>query len=761
MHMRKTGSAKSQPRRKPAPADVPPSLAQPPYRELIECLDAIFWEADAHTLQFSFVSRQAERLLGYPIERWRGGGAFWESIIHPEDREFAVSYCRTATEQARNHDFNYRIITADERTVWIRDIVYVAKDTGGRASRLRGVMVDITAQKQAEEAVRQSASRLRLLQEQMPAILWTTDLNLRITSSTGAGLAALELRPGQTNGMRLQEYLQTEDPDFVPLAAHYRALAGESPSYESEWAGRFYQVHIEPLRDGEGRIMGVIGLAFDCTERKQAVEALRRNEAWLRWLIEQLPAIIWTVDPELRFTASMGAGLQALELRPNEVNGLRLQEYFQNDDPNFLPIQSARKALQGETATYEIPWKHRTFHSHVEPLSQTDGRIVGAIGVALDITERKQAENALRRERDFNSAILDTVGALVVVFDPEGRIVRFNRACEQVTRYTCEEVQGQPFWELFILPEEMAGVRAAFQELKGGAFPNRHENHWRTKDGQRRLIAWSNTALVDDQGAVTYVIGTGLDITEQRRAERQRELLFAEVHAGREQLQFLSRRLVEVQETERHHLARELHDEIGQSLTGLRLMLEMAGNPKTDDCGKLAEAHELVKDLMGEIRNLSLHLRPAMLDDLGLLPALLWLFDRYKNQTGVRVRLAHCGLEQRFAPEIETAAYRIMQEALTNVARHAQVDEVTVRLWADSETLVIQAQDHGVGFDPQAMLVPASANGLAGMRERARLLGGNLTVDASPGGGTRLTAELPLQPDWGGNRHALDDHARR
>ena len=136
-----------------------------------------------------------------------------------------------------------------------------------------------------------------------------------------------------------------------------------------------------------------------------------------------------------------------------------------------------------------------------------------------DVTAHRQAEHALRRERDLVSAILDTAGALVVVLDLEGRIVRFNRACEQTTGYSCDEVEGKCFWELFLLPEETEPVKAVFSQLAAGQFPSTHENYWITKDGRRRLIVWSNTALLSEEGSVDFVIGTGIDITERRRAE--------------------------------------------------------------------------------------------------------------------------------------------------------------------------------------------------------------------------------------------------
>jgi PAS domain S-box-containing protein len=151
-----------------------------------------------------------------------------------------------------------------------------------------------------------------------------------------------------------------------------------------------------------------------------------------------------------------------------------------------------------------------------------------------EILQRRQVEEVLRREHSFLSVVLDTVDALIVVLDKQGRIVDFNRACEATTGYASGEVQGRPFWDIFLLPEETGSVKAVFESLRAGHFPNHHENHWLTKDGRRRLISWSNTALLDEAGAVEYVIGTGTDITERRQAEDlERRRLLETAHVAR------------------------------------------------------------------------------------------------------------------------------------------------------------------------------------------------------------------------------------
>jgi signal transduction histidine kinase len=223
----------------------------------------------------------------------------------------------------------------------------------------------------------------------------------------------------------------------------------------------------------------------------------------------------------------------------------------------------------------------------------------------------------------------------------------------------------------------------------------------------------------------------------------EKNRLFEQVSAGLEQLAVLSRRLMEVQEAERRHLARELHDEIGQYLTGVSLVLgELQREPQNSASVPLGEAYRLVEDLIVRVRDLSLDLRPAMLDDLGLLPAWLWLFERFSKQTNVEIEFRHSGLNRRFQHEVETAAYRIVQEALTNVARHAGVSTARVHVSADHRLLSVIIADHGKGFDADAVLAAGATSGFSGMRERAVFAGGRLSVESGAGTGTQVRAEF-------------------
>ncbi len=229
-----------------------------------------------------------------------------------------------------------------------------------------------------------------------------------------------------------------------------------------------------------------------------------------------------------------------------------------------------------------------------------------------------------------------------------------------------------------------------------------------------------------------------VDVSERKRVDTALAR-----YAGR--LQQLSHRLLQVQESERRHIARELHDEVGQILTGLKFLLEgslqVAPEPLKDN---LNNARALISDLIARVREISLNLRPSMLDDLGLLPALKWQCERYTAQTDIQVVFKFSSLERRFPPEIEIAAYRIVQEALTNVARHAGVDQAILEVWADNKHVGVRLIDQGKGFDPDADLVTGQTNGLSGMSERVALLGGTWSLRSAPGLGTQVTATFPL-----------------
>ena len=294
--------------------------------------------------------------------------------------------------------------------------------------------------------------------------------------------------------------------------------------------------------------------------------------------------------------------------------------------------------------------------------------------------------------------------------------------------YKKEELIGKNFFKLGLMFPDQAPRAAALLARNTFHQPTGPDEFiLRRNDGSQVTVEINTFPVTIKQKAM--VLGIARDITKRKGAEGE--------------LRNLSRRLVSLQEDERRIIARELHDEVGQSMTVLKLFLDRASPTEVGGNGtELRAARETLGDLMKQIRNMSLELRPTMLDDLGLLPTLLWHFKHYTARNHVQVDFKHAGLRRKLPPDVVNTAYRIVQEALTNVARHAQVSEVTVYVHAGSDALVLEIEDRGTGF--QTDKKSPTSIGLSSMRERVLALNGTLMVESIPGRGTSLIAQLPL-----------------
>jgi PAS domain S-box-containing protein len=472
-------------------------------------------------------------------------------------------------------------------------------------------------------------------------------------------------------------------------------------------------------------------------------------EAIYRTLVEQIPAVV--------FMALLDKGVGEAYVSPQieELLGFSQAEWLNDpvrwyhqihpDDKDRWSADAAKLFLSGEPlkSVYRVMARdgHAVwFHCEAKMVRRDDGRPWFIHGVAFDITDSKVAEEERRKSEELLRGLFEFAPDTVVVVDDQGKVIRVNAQIEKMFGYTGDELMGESIEML--LPERFRGRHA---DHRAHYLSEPHTRpmgagvklYGKRRDGSEFPV---DIMLSPMQGPSSgMVIAVVRDITRRSQAEEALQ------HYA-EHLKSLSRRLMEVQEAERRNIARELHDEIGQALTGLKLTLEMGAKQPGDAARtSLEQALGLVNQLMARARRLSLDLRPAMLDDLGLAPAVLWHIEHYTAQTRINVDFRHRGLEgRRFSAEVETAAYRIVQEALTNVARHAGVLEAAVLVWTHEATLSIQVEDKGAGFDKETMHSPSETSGLAGMRERAILLGGQLMIDSRVGAGTRLTAELGI-----------------
>ncbi len=492
----------------------------------------------------------------------------------------------------------------------------------------------------------------------------------------------------------------------------------------------------------------------DIKQRKQMEIALRESKERYRSLYKHTPAMLHSIDPQGNLLSVSDYWLTAMGYRYDEVIGRPLTDFMTEDSRRFAEDDVIPTFFRSGFCK-EIPYQYVRKNGEIKDIllsaiaeRNPDGKIVRSLAVSVDVTERKEAEKALHRAKEELSRyskelerkvqlrtketgdILKYTPAVIYIKDLAGRYMLVNSRFEELFSVRNETVRGKVDEE--ILPAAVASqFRAGDSEVLQNAAPVQVEKRIVQKDGVHTYLT-VKFPLFDETGKVRRLCGIATDITDAKKAQ--------------DQLRLLSASIITNQEKERAAISRELHDELGQVLTALRMdavwVLERLKTADTRAADRARDMCRLIDGTIQEVRSLAFRLRPGSLDDLGLVDALELYTSDFERRTGIT-----CLFDAEAVPEMDstmaTAAYRIAQEALTNVARHAGAAKVEVSLKGGAGRLALSVEDDGKGF-PTSALDASGALGVAGMRERASLVGGALEVRSRPGSGTRVRFLVPV-----------------
>jgi PAS domain S-box-containing protein len=526
---------------------------------------------------------------------------------------------------------------------------------------------------------------------------------------------------------------RTSPPDSASAGALSR---DEAENLLIDLAAVFLTNQAQPLTPG------------DLFSEENQDEQLPKADEIYRALVEQIPAVI--------FMAHLDRGIGEAYVSPQieATLGFSQEEWLEDpirwyrqihpDDKDRWSIEAAQMFLSGTAlkSAYRVMARDGRvvwFHCEAKMIRRKDGRPWFIHGVGFDITELKRIEEALQEERNVVSAILHTVGALVVVLDPQGRIVRFNRACELVSGYSYAEVRGKYFWDLCVMPEEAERFKIAVEQLREDHSAKEYETPWMARDGARRLIAWSSTILPGENGDPAFIIATGIDITERKRLEKA---------------------ILEISAEEQRRIGQDLHDGLGQLLTGIAFMSK-AQEQKLREKG-LAEAADaarivrLVNEAINKTRELAHGLLPVVSDAQGLTSALKRWAAEVEDLFRISCRLQMNQPVLIHDSNMSTHLYRIAQEAVNNAIKHGQAQNITISLSASNGQGTLRIENDG-GPIPEP-LPDGSGMGMQIMHYRARMIGGSLKVGRGKTRGIAISCLFPLSKPLMDEERAKEDH---
>ncbi len=699
----------------------------------------------------TIVSAEYAAMLGYDPATFKETNAAWLDRLHPDDRQRTEEMFRRYIEgKEKEYRVEFRQWMKSGEWKWILSVGRVTeRDPDGKPLRMLGTHTDISVQKALQSALREQEATLRLFIEHAPAALAMFDEEMGYLAVSRRWLTDYGI-PSDIIGRSHYDVFPEISDRWKEI--HQQGMRGEVIRAEQDMFLRadgtqqWLRWEVRPWHTLEGDVGGIVIFSEDITDKKVSEKKLER----LGRILDGSSNEIYIFDAKtLHFVQANKGALHNLGYTLEELG--RLTPMDLKPDYDLTTFEALIAPLRsGERDMVMFETMHKRKNGSLYPidvrvhLSRSEDPPV-FVAIIQDVTERRKAQEALRASQERFKLLFDnsTFGVVIcqLIRDASGNAFDFqylqvNKALHRHVGILPEDVLGKRGSEI-MSEEEMTflvdKVRSVVETKEPFEFQQKLPSFNRTIDMQ----------AIHVDGDLFSVIF--FDITERERAEEALRVYSS-------QLKQMAARLQDIRERERKDLAREMHDEIGQQLTAIRMDIalierSLSGTvPLTDCAGVIAQLdglRSLVDRSISSVRAMTSRLRPDVLDKLGFGDALQWLSDDFEKRNDIRCELSVVGSVSILQDPIATTLFRAVQEGLTNIAKHAHASNVSVSLRGEADRWLCEIVDDGVGFEPDTAGSKDSF-GLIGMRERIEALGGRLTIESAQAKGTRLLVSLPI-----------------
>jgi PAS domain S-box-containing protein len=661
--------------------------------------------------------------------------------VHPDDLELVRTEIQKAYETGNPYYFRHRIITSNGKQLILQAHGKVLLDEKNQPVKMVGTAQDISQIVAIENRLREQDKLLDRVLAQSGIDLWALDGKGNLRLSRRRGLAALGIPAGQL-GANVFDLL----PESDPLVQHlHQAMDGVEVEVDLKVGEHTYDLHLLPQLDQQNNITGVNGIAFDITRRLKTEQALRKSEQNYRQVIESVREYaIFSLDIDGHVMTWNEGAKRVMGYRAEEILGKHFSVFFiPADREQGLPQRATRIVL--DKGKYEAEgWRMRKDGTHfwantlLTPIYDDDGKLQGLTKIVRDFTDRRNADQAIRESEIKFRSIFEFGAMGIALLDLKGRFLLTNPPLQRILGLGIQEMLSQSLESLAYQIDSPSLIDMYAEIASGNHNLFRRETRFHKKDGQIVWVSLTFSLVRDENSSPAYVISMFEDITYRKRMEAE--------------IQVIKRQLIISQEEQKLRLAQELHDDPMQELYGALFQLETMDDsiPKDEMQSQIDLTKRSVEQVIYKLRVICGQLRPLSLAPFGLEGAIREHMDKFQEehpQLNVKLELTYDG--QLLSDEIRISLFRIYQQALGNVIRHAQATTVIVRFYYDDQEVTLDVEDDGVGFEvPFSWLDLARKEhlGLAGSAERAELLGGKLIIQSKPGKGTLVRSVIPLKP---------------